>query len=256
MNGEGKRVLLRVAYDGTAYHGWQRQQNGMTVQQVLEETLTELLQEKTIVTGASRTDAGVHALCNAAVFDTHARIPGEKICYAVNQRLPQDIRAVASREVSLDFDLKKSRTHKTYEYRIVNAPFPNPVKRLYSHFTYVPCNVERMRTASGYLVGEHDFRAFCTVGAQVETTIRRVTDISATREGEDITIAVSGNGFLYNMVRIIAGTLLEVGYGRMEPERVEEILVSKERKNAGPTAPACGLCLTRLQIEGIQDLYG
>lgn len=249
MNGELKKVLLRVAYDGTAYHGWQRQQNGITVQEVLEEKLTELLREEIRVMGASRTDAGVHALCNVAVFDTYARIPAQKICYALNQRLPEDIRVVESCEVSSDFDLRKCHAHKTYEYRIVNAAFPNPLKRYYTHFTYFKCDVEQMREAAQYLIGEHDFRAFCTVGAQVESTVRTVTDIQVTKEGEEIVLSVSGNGFLYNMVRIIAGTLLEVGYGRMEPERVAEILKSCDRKNAGPTAPACGLCLVRLDIE-------
>lgn len=251
MDGEMKKVLLRVAYDGTSYHGWQRQQNGITVQEVLEEKLTELLHEEIRVTGASRTDAGVHALCNIAVFETHTRIPAEKISYALNQRLPEDIRIVESREVCPDFDLRSCHAHKTYEYRIVNAAFPNPVKRLYTHFTYFNCDVEKMREAAQYLIGEHDFRAFCTVGAQVDTTVRTVTDICVTREGEEIIISVSGNGFLYNMVRIVAGTLLEVGYGRMEPGRVAEILKSRDHKNAGPTAPAKGLCLTRLEIEGL-----
>ncbi|MCD7738901.1 MAG: tRNA pseudouridine(38-40) synthase TruA [Lachnospiraceae bacterium] len=249
MDGERKRVLLRVAYDGTAYHGWQKQQNGVTIQETLEETLTGLLREKITVTGASRTDAGVHALCNIAVFDTGARIPAEKICYAVNQRLPEDIRVTESREVRSDFDLKKCHAHKTYEYKIINAAFPDPTKRLYSYFTYFPCDVERMNMAARHLIGEHDFKSFCTAGAQVETTVRQVTDIRVMRKGKEITIAVSGNGFLYNMVRIIAGTLLEVGYGRMEPEHVREILESRDRRNAGPTAPARGLCLKQLEIE-------
>ncbi|MCD8067577.1 MAG: tRNA pseudouridine synthase A, partial [Lachnospiraceae bacterium] len=162
MEGEKKRVLLRVAYDGTAYHGWQRQQNGVTIQETLEEALTGLLREKITVTGASRTDAGVHALCNIAVFDTCARIPAQKICYALNQRLPEDIRITESRETALDFDLKKCRTQKTYEYKIINAAFPDPTRRLYSHFTYFPCDVERMNMAAGYLIGEHDFKSFCT----------------------------------------------------------------------------------------------
>ncbi len=251
MEGEMKKVLLRVAYDGTVYHGWQRQQNGVTVQEVLEETLKELLREEIRVMGASRTDAGVHALCNIAVFDTHARIPAQKISYALNQRLPEDIRIVKSCEVPPEFDLRSCHTHKTYEYRIVNADFPNPVKRLYSHFTYFKCDVERMNEAAQYLIGEHDFKAFCTVGTQAETTVRTVTDIQVTRDSEEIIISVSGNGFLYNMVRIIAGTLLEVGYGRMEPSKVAEILKSCDRSKAGPTAPARGLCLTRLEIDGL-----
>ncbi len=249
MNNEIKKVLLRVAYDGTAYHGWQRQQNGITVQEVLEKSLTELLREEIRVMGASRTDAGVHALCNIAVFETSTRIPAEKISYALNQKLPEDIRIVESCEVSPEFDLRSCHTQKTYEYRVVNAAFPNPVKRLYALYTYFKCDVGLMNEAAQYLIGEHDFRAFCTVGAQVESTVRTVTDICVSREGEEIILSVSGNGFLYNMVRIMAGTLLEVGYGRIAPAKVAEILKSCDRKNAGPTAPAKGLCLVRLEVE-------
>lgn len=243
-----KRIMLTVAYDGTNYCGWQVQPNGITIEGVLNEKLSELLKEEISVIGASRTDSGVHALCNVAVFDTYSKIPGEKMSYALNQRLPEDIRIVASKEVALDFHPRHCNSKKTYEYHIVNAPFPNPMKRLYAHFTYVPCDVEAMQEAGKYLVGEHDFKSFCTVGAQVETTVRTITDLQVSKKEDEIIISVTGTGFLYNMVRIIAGTLLDVGYGRKKPTDVPDIINALDRQAAGPTAPACGLRLVKYEF--------
>ena len=155
-----KRIKLVVAYDGTAYHGWQVQPNGRTIEGELNRALSELLQEEIQVIGASRTDSGVHALCNVAVFDTQARIPAEKICYAVNQRLPEDIRVRESCEVAPDFHPRHCSSRKTYEYRIYQDTFPEPVRRLYTYFTYVPLDLDRMREGAAYLVGEHDFKRF------------------------------------------------------------------------------------------------
>lgn len=154
-----KRVMLTVAYDGTNYHGWQLQPNVVTIESVLNEVLSALLKEEIRVIGASRTDTGVHALGNIAVFDTQARMPAEKFSYALNQRLPEDIRIQDSREVPLDFHPRRQNSRKTYEYRIYNSAFPMPVYRLYSHFTYVPLDVVSMQKAAEYLVGEHDLRA-------------------------------------------------------------------------------------------------
>ena len=243
-----KRVGLVVAYDGTNYSGWQIQPNGITIQGVLNDALTDLLGEKIEIMGASRTDAGVHALGNVAVFDTNTRIPGEKISYALNQRLPEDIRIQASREVPADFHPRHTDTRKTYEYRIVSREFPLPTKRLYSYFTYHKLDVKKMQQAAAYLVGEHDFKSFCAVAAVVETTVRTVYEVTVEEQGEEIVIRVSGNGFLYNMVRIIAGTLMEVGKGKWEPEKIKEILAACDRKAAGPTAPACGLLLAKYEF--------
>ena len=173
-----KRVKLVVAYDGTAYHGWQVQPNGRTIEGELNRALSELLQEEIQVIGASRTDSGVHALCNVAVFDTQARIPAEKICYAVNQRLPEDIRVRESCEVAPDFHPRHCSSRKTYEYRIYQDTFPEPVRRLYTYFTYVPLDLDRMREGAAYLVGEHDFKSFCSVAAVVETTVRTILSIT------------------------------------------------------------------------------
>ncbi|MCQ4673186.1 tRNA pseudouridine(38-40) synthase TruA [Lactonifactor longoviformis] len=238
-----KRVMIVVAYDGTKYCGWQVQPNGITIQEVLERHLSELLKEPVSVLGASRTDAGVHALGNAAVFDTNSRMPGEKVSYALNQRLPEDIRIQESKEVPLDFHPRYQKSEKTYEYRILNRRFPIPTERFYSHFTYVPLDVEQMRKAAEHLIGEHDFKSFCGTGAQVKTTVRNVTGLTIQKNGDEIIIRVTGMGFLYNMVRIIAGTLMEVGCGKYPPEYVKEILEARDRKMAGNTAPARGLTL-------------
>lgn len=238
-----KRVMLTVAYDGTNYHGWQIQSNGETIEGVLNRCLSSLMGEKIEVSGASRTDSGVHAMGNLAVFDTESRIPADKISYALNQRLPEDIRIQKSQEVAADFHPRFCATRKTYEYRIYMAPFPMPLRRLYAHYTYVPLDIERMNAGAAYLVGEHDFKSFCSVGAQVETTVRQVDEIRVEKQENEIVIRVAGRGFLYNMVRIIAGTLMEVGRGQLEPEDVQTILNQKDRQAAGPTAPACGLTL-------------
>ena len=241
--------MLTVAYDGTNYHGYQIQKNGITIEEVLTGALCDLTGENIVITGGSRTDAGVHALSNMVVFDTEARMPGEKYSYALNQRLPLDIRILKSEEVSLDFHPRHCNSKKTYEYRILNAEFLNPVKRLYYHHVYVPLSIEKMQEASKFLVGEHDFTSFCSAGAQVESKVRTIYDISISKKDDDITISVTGNGFLYNMVRIIAGTLIEVGRGSITPEEITSIIEAKDREAAGPTAPACGLCLMKYEFE-------
>lgn len=243
-----KRVMLTVAYDGTAYHGWQIQPNGETIESILNRCLSETLGEKIEVIGASRTDSGVHAMGNIAVFDTDSPIPADKISYALNQRLPEDIKIQKSEEVASDFHPRHCESRKTYEYRIYCAPFPMPVKRLYAHYTYIPMDVERMRRGASYLVGKHDFKSFCSAEAQVETTVRQVDSVEVVQEGQEIVIRVAGRGFLYNMVRIIAGTLMEVGRGHLAPEEVKTILEAKDRQAAGPTAPACGLTLVKYEF--------
>ncbi len=241
------RVKLIVAYDGTNYCGWQIQDNGITIEEVLNRELSSLLGEKIAVIGASRTDSGVHALGNVAVFDTVTRIPAEKISFALNQRLPDDIRIQESSQVADDFHPRFCDTIKTYEYRIWNARFPNPIVRLYSKFVYYKIDVDKMQQAANYLIGEHDFKSFCSARTQVETTVRHVTDINFRREGNMIIMQIKGYGFLYNMVRIIMGTLLKCGMGMYEPEHVKEILEACDRKMAGPKAEAYGLMLTGIE---------
>lgn len=244
-----KRVKLVVAYDGTNYHGWQVQDNGITIEEVLNRTLSELVQEDIKVIGASRTDAGVHACGNVAVFDTEYRIPGDKFSFALNQRLPEDIRIQESCEVDADFHPRYADTVKTYEYNILNRRFELPSKRLYAAFCYYPMDIERMNQAAAYLVGEHDFKSFCSAGAQVQTTVRTIYAVNVTKDDDMVHIRITGNGFLYNMVRIIAGTLMQVGTGLMEPEQVKEILEARDRSKAGPTAVAKGLTLVEIRYE-------
>ena len=242
-----KRVKLTVAYDGTNYCGWQVQPNGITIQEVLNQCLSEFTGEKIETIGASRTDAGVHALGNVAVFDTEMRMPGDKFSFALNQRLPEDIRIQKSEEVDVNFHPRYIKSQKTYEYRILNRRFPIPTERFYSHFTYIPLDIEKMREAAEYLVGEHDFKSFCGTGAQVKTTVRTVKEIQIEKNEDRITIRITGEGFLYNMVRIIAGTLMDIGGGLYPPEKMQEILAAKDRKKAGPPAPARGLTLMEIQ---------
>lgn len=244
-----KRIKLVVAYDGTNYHGWQVQDNGITIEEVLNRTISELVQEDIKVIGASRTDAGVHACGNVAVFDTESRIPGDKFSFALNQRLPEDIRIQESCEVHADFHPRYADTMKTYEYNILNRRFELPSKRLYAAFCYYPMDIERMNQAAAYLVGEHDFKSFCSAGAQVQTTVRTIYAVNVTKEDDMVHIRITGNGFLYNMVRIIAGTLMQVGTGLMEPEQVKEILEARDRSKAGPTAVAKGLTLVEIRYE-------
>lgn len=241
------RVKLIVAYDGTNYCGWQIQDNGITIEEVLNRELSSLLKEDIHVIGASRTDSGVHALGNVAVFDTETRIPAEKISFALNQRLPEDIRIQESCQVADDFHPRFCDTIKTYEYKIWNNRFPNPIVRLYSKFVYYNIDIEKMESAAKYLVGEHDFKSFCSTRTQVENTVREVTDINFRTEGNMIIMQIKGYGFLYNMVRIIMGTLLKVGMGMYPPEHVKEILDACDRSTAGPKAEACGLTLVGIE---------
>lgn len=248
-----RRFMLTVAYDGTGYCGFQLQPSAPTIEGELNKHLTALFGQEIKVIGASRTDAGVHALCNVAVFDAETKMPAEKISYALNSRLPEDIVIINAREVDAGFHPRHTQTKKTYEYKITTTEFPNPVKRLYAYHTYYPLDVNRMKEAAAYLVGEHDFKSFCSVKAVVESTVRTLYSVEVEAVEDEISIRVCGNGFLYNMVRIIAGTLIEIGKGRWQPEKVKEILESKDRCAAGPTAPAHGLTLIKyefLELEG------
>ena len=246
---EKKRVRLTVAYDGTNYHGWQIQNNGITIESELNRCLTDLLREPV----ESSVPAGQIPVCMhwgiSAVFDTTSRMPAEKISYALNQRLPEDIRIQKSEQVPDDWHPRRCDSRKTYEYRIYRAQFPMPVKRLYSLFTYYELDVNRMQEAAAYLEGEHDFKSFCQTGAQVESSVRTIYSVEVEEQGEnDLVIRVCGNGFLYNMVRIIAGTLLDIGQGKRDPMDIFTILEAKDRSAAGPTAPAHGLTLMKYEF--------
>ncbi|MCD8018614.1 MAG: tRNA pseudouridine(38-40) synthase TruA [Clostridiales bacterium] len=259
-----KRFKLIVAYDGTNYCGWQRQPKEDTIEGELNKALFRLTGENIQVIGASRTDAGVHACGNVAVFDSETSIPGERLLFALNSILPEDIRVMDSCQVSDTFHPRYCDTRKTYEYRIQTGRTLDPTARLYSHWIPYHLDVEAMNRAGQYLVGTHDFKSFCVAKTQVKTTVRTVTAIKVWQkdivdgiEGSDsgketdspqnIVIRVEGEGFLYNMVRIISGTLFKVGLHAWAPEYVQDILAGCDRTLAGETLPAKGLFLKQIE---------
>lgn len=272
-----RRIRIVVAYDGTNYCGWQIQPNGITIEEILNRQISKLTGEDIRIIGASRTDSGVHALGNVAVFDTESRIPGDRFAYALNQKMPEDIVIVRSDEVSLDWHPRyQDEISKTYEYHIYNAKVRNPLKSRYSTFVSFDLDVEKMREGAKYILGEHDFASFCNVRTNAKDTVRTVHEITIAEtpvdmpqalntghegelntvhvnrrntnpeNGKEIVIRVTGNGFLYNMVRIIAGTLIRVGRGFYEPEKIRDILEAKEHTSEGITAPPNGLVLVSI----------
>jgi len=242
-----RRILLFVEYDGTAYAGWQRQTNGLAVQQVLEEALTLACRHPVTVTGASRTDAGVHALRQAVHFDTDASIPPEKYPFVLNNILPPDIRVHAGREVPAGFHTRFMSCGKKYTYRIFNSRHGSAIYRNNHVHVPVPLDAVSMLRAMETLKGTHDFSAFQASGGTAKTTIRTIYDVSLTRMGEEIILTVDGNAFLYNMVRIIAGTLIEIGHGRRGEDAFLKAFDSLNRLDLGVTAPPNGLELTEVR---------
>ena len=238
-----RRIHLIVEYDGTNYAGWQRQKNALAVQQVLEETLEKLTGEAVVLHGASRTDAGVHALGQSAHFDTQSRIPGEKFCYALNALLPHDIRVTASGDASPDFHARFSTKGKRYRYLFWDAPHAGALNRnTHAHSIY-HVDEKRMQAEADALIGTHDFAAFAASGSVVKDTVRTIWKAEVTRSGHEVMLIVEGSGFLYNMVRIIAGTLRDVGSGKLEPGALKKAIETGDRLDLGVTAPAHGLTL-------------
>ena len=256
VNAHMRRVMLTVAYDGTNYCGWQLQPNVETIEGVLNKELSRLLDEDIKVIGASRTDAGVHAEGAIAVFDTNARIPGEKFSYALNRSLPDDIVIRKSQDVPSDFHPRKTSTKKTYRYSLWLDDFPLPGERLYRHWVYTKLDIDKMKQAAKYFEGQHDFEGFCSANNQTESTIRTIYELNVVQDVDKrkIDILVTGNGFLYNMVRIISGTLIEVGQGKIDVDDLEEIILSKDRSRAGNTAPAKGLTLVKYEFTDYENI--
>lgn len=247
-NGALKRIMIRVSYDGTDHHGWQSAENVRTVAGDIDRALKMLTGEDIRVSGASRTDAGVHAKGNLAVFDTASTIPPERFSYALNTYLLKDIRITESREVDPDFHPRSAKTVKTYVYRIQTGEFPDPLRERYTWHIDYSLDIDAMKEAASFLTGEHDFRSFCSVHTDVKTTVREILSADVGKDDDEIIITVKGYGFLYNMVRIIAGTLVEVGRGGKKPGDIPRILEGRDRTLAGPTAPAKGLTLMGIEI--------
>lgn len=237
------RILLTVSYDGSEYYGWQRQKGFVTVQQRLEEGLSQMLKQNITVRGASRTDTGVHAIGQRAVFAAETSIPVDKIPLALNSFLPEDIVVTAAKIVDEEFHPQYSVTDKTYCYKILNDSFRVPMLNKYTDFVRDSLDIAAMNRACEYLVGTHDFNAFCASGSTAKTTVRTIFSMRVEKVDNIVSIWVRGNGFLYNMIRIIAGTLVNVGRGKYPPEYVQEIIKSLDRTKAGKTMSPGGLTL-------------
>jgi len=239
-----RKIKCKVSYDGTDYAGYQVQSNALTVQQLIEEAIEQIAKERTTIYASGRTDAGVHARGQVFHFRTACSIPVHKWPYAFATKLPNDIVVWEAEEVSDDFHARFDVLEKTYRYCLMNRPFPDVFHRRYSWHVPHPLSIEAMRIAASYLIGEHDFTSFCSIKTDVEDKVREVYDISLEQHDEGkLWLSFRGNGFLYNMVRIMTGTLVKVGTGEWEPDRVRDILHACDRTAAGPTAPPQGLTL-------------
>lgn len=245
-----RNVKLVIAYDGSNYHGFQEQRGTglLTVQEVLESCLRKKAGREIKVVGAARTDTGVHAQGQVVNFDLGGwNIPVARIPLALNSILPDDVVVREAGEAPPEFHARFSALAKTYRYTIYNTRIPSPFWRLYSHFEPRPLNLEAMILAAKYLRGRYDFTSFQAAGASTKTTVRTIFEVGVCRLGELVYLSFRGDGFLYQMVRIMVGTLIEVGLGKRSPEEIKEILEAKRRTKAGPTAPARGLCLVNVE---------
>jgi len=244
-----KNIKLIIEFDGTNYCGWQRQVKEPTVQEAVEKAISSLTGEATEainLTGCSRTDSGVHSIAFVANFKTSSTVPPERFKEALNSRLPEDIAVINSEEVAPDFHARYAALGKTYCYTILNRGVRSPLYRNHTYLVKDHLDIDKMKEASRYFVGKHDFTAFKSTGSSVKTSVRTITALEVHKEGDLIKIYASADGFLYNMVRIIVGTLLEVGRGKIQPDTIKEIIESKERTRAGICVPAQGLSLDKV----------
>ena len=241
-----RNIQLTIEYDGTRYYGWQRQPRGNTIQQEVEKAISKVIKEYVEVIGSSRTDSGVHAKGYVANFKTNVKMPAEKFRDAINCKLPRDIVIIKSEEVDLDFHARYSSKGKTYCYTILNREYPCAIDKDYVYYYRWKLNVEEMKKACKYFLGTHDFKAFQTPGGSVKTSIRTISDLHIETNVDKIKIYISADGFLYNMVRIIVGTLILVGSNKIKEDLVKNIIESGVRQNAGKCAPANGLCLEKV----------
>ncbi|WP_313342663.1 tRNA pseudouridine(38-40) synthase TruA [Sedimentibacter sp.] len=238
-----RNIKLKISYDGTQYHGWQTQLNRATVQETIEHAICIIMKQKVNLIGSGRTDSGVHALGQVANFTADTNIPEEKIRIALNSVLPNDIRIVDSMDVPIEFNSRFDAHDKTYMYQIYNDRVWDPFYSRYSCFVPVRLEFDKMKVAIEYLVGTHDFKGFMAAGSDVKTSIRTVYETKLIKENQLIRFYINGNGFLYNMVRIIAGTLIDIGKGTKSINCIEEAIINKDRTLLGQTAHAQGLFL-------------
>ena len=241
-----RRLLFTICYDGSNYHGWQVQPNGVTVQQIVQEALYNVTSEKCQVTGCSRTDAGVHAKMFCFHTDTNCTIPAERFPLALNTALPNDISALDCKEVPDNFHARYDSKRKNYIYKIYDGHIRDPFLDMYAYHHKGSLDEKIMNEAAKAFIGEHDFVGFCSVGSSVVDTVRTVSECSVRRIGREIEVSITANGFLYNMVRIIVGTIIDVSDGRIDCDSLSDIINSKKRDMAGQTAPAHGLYLNKV----------
>lgn len=241
-----KNIKLIIEYDGKNYAGWQKQNNVMTVQQKIEDVISEITKEDIEIIGCSRTDSGVHAKGFVGNFITESKIPSEKFKLAINQKLPKDIVILNSEEVPLEFHSRFHSKGKTYVYTILNRKEAPAINRDYVYHFSKDLDIRLMSEASKHLIGTHEFDSFRNAGSSVQSTKRTIYSLEIYKDEQYIKIQVTGDGFLYNMVRIIVGTLLEVGIGKISPDAVKDILLAKDRNRAGRSVPPQGLCLQQV----------
>nr|WP_302597293.1 tRNA pseudouridine(38-40) synthase TruA [uncultured Cellulosilyticum sp.] len=243
------RYKLIVAYDGTNYNGFARQPNGITIVETLEEAVEKIVQHKVYILGAGRTDTGVHAKGQCCIFDSDTKVPVDRLAKAINSKLPMDIAVQSVERVSDDFHPRFGAKRKTYRYQILNSKQRDPFSYKYTLMYPYEVDLERMKTAAAKMVGTHDFKCFCAVKTDVKDTVRTIYDIHIYQQEDLITVDICGNGFLYNMVRIIIGTLLKVNEGKLSADDITRIIESKDRNLAGPTAPPQGLTMLKIIYE-------
>lgn len=244
-------ILLNISFNGSAFHGWQIQPNAVTVQQTLCDAIEKLTGERLNVVGCGRTDAGVHANSFYCNFKTQSTVPPDKFSDALNCILPDTIVVKSSMEVSATFHARYDCDGKRYIYRILNSKTKSPfLCGLVYHYPYeIDC--EKLNTAAKDFIGTYDFSAFCASGCEVVDRVRTIYDFNVYRQGDEVIFSVEGNGFLYNMVRIMVGTLLDIGRGKIDKDSIKKILLSKSRNNAGVTVPGEGLYLDEVFYDGV-----
>lgn len=244
-----RNIRLLIEYDGTQYAGWQWQNDQKTVQEMLSKAVEQVVQEPVKIYGASRTDSGVHALGQVANFKTTSSIPSKRLIHAINFYLPHDITVKGAADVPVSFHAQYDAQSKIYRYTLLNNWIRTSLNRNFCYLCGLLLNAEKMRYAAQYLIGTHDFTSFTTSALQGKNRIRTVKRLEITREGKYLYFTVEANGFLYNMVRTMVGTLIEVGRGKIMVESMKDILGAKNRNLAGPTAPAKGLCLIEVKYD-------
>jgi tRNA pseudouridine38-40 synthase len=244
-----RRIKIIVEYNGSGYHGWQVQQNAHTVQAEIENAILAITGEKVRITGAGRTDAGVHAYGQTAHFDTKSTIPADKFQYALNAVLPKDIAVISSENAEPEFHARYSATSKTYQYKIINRRVRSPLAENMAWHIPEPLDFDQMAAAALLFIGTHDFSSFCSSGHSLSNFTRTITASKWSREDGYLVYTICGSGFLYKMVRIIVGTMVEIGLRKRSPDTVPELLTNKEREKAGITAPPFGLYLVSVDYD-------